>query len=294
MRLGAHKWMALAVAALSGALAAADPAPLLGAGLPGQQPPPNRRQQVEPRQGEPQGPGARERAVRELFMRVAPLPPDEQRRALESSPLFQQLPPMARQRFEQRLAQFNALPPERRRERLERFQRAAWAEQAAQALFLRLGPLPPEQQERVLRNDEFFQRLPPPAQQRFRRHLEQFNTRPPEERQRILQRFQRFAELSPQEQQRLRRRARQFAQMSPEQRRQAQRIFQAWQQLPPERRRLIAERLRRLHQAPPEARARLTQEPQFLGPLRENERHLLRGLWQLRQHLPPPQGRPSH
>ena len=43
----------------------------------------------------------------------------------------------------------------------------------------------------------------------------------------------------------------------------------------------------------PLVQARLAQEPQFLGPLRENERHLLRGLWQLRQHLPPPQGRPS-
>lgn len=281
MRLRRNSLIVLAVSALGLAL--------LTGGLQAQEPPQSRldeRRQTQrpgPRGGGPVGVGHH---LRSLFMRVARLPPEEQQHVLENDEFFRRLPSVAQERFRRRLTEFNALPPERRQHMLERWRHAAEAQRAGQALFLRLAPLPPEEQQRALESAEFFQKLPPPAQQRFRRHLEEFNSRPPEERQRMLEHFRRFSGLSPEQQEEVRRRARLFQQMSPEQRRQARRIFQAWQQLPPHRRRLLGERLRRLQLASPEERAALAQNPDFLAPLRENERHLLRGLWHLRQHLP--------
>ncbi len=63
-------------------------------------------------------------------------------------------------------------------------------------------------------------------------------------------------------------------------------MFHAWRQLSPERRELLAERLRQLHQTVPEERNALLRSSDFLAPLREDERRLLRGLWELRQSLP--------
>ena len=103
----------------------------------------------------------------------------------------------------------------------------------------------------------------------------------------MLGRMQRFAELAPEEQERMRQRARLFALMTPEQRQQAQRVFQTWQQLPPARRQLIIERLRNLQQTPLDMRATLLNDEEFLAPLDENERRLLRSLWELRGLLPP-------
>ena len=103
----------------------------------------------------------------------------------------------------------------------------------------------------------------------------------------MLGRMQRFAELSPEEQERMRQRARLFALMTPDQRQQAQRVFQAWRELPPERRQLVIERLRNLHETPFDMRATLLNDEEFLAPLDENERRLLRSLWELRGLLPP-------
>lgn len=228
-----------------------------------------------------------EEAGRALFLRVAPLPPQEQQQALDSDDFFQQWPPLAQQRFRQRLEEFNALPAERRQMMLgwgERRQR----EQAAQELFLRLAPLPPDEQQRLLESDAFFQAQPPEAQQGLRQHLEQFNARPAEERAQMLERLQHFAALPAEEQERIRRRARLFAEMSPEQRQQARQSFQAWQQLPVERRPLLLERLRRLQAASPEEQSSLLQDPEFLAPLEESERGLVRNLWRLRELLPRP------
>ncbi|OFV83546.1 MAG: hypothetical protein A3B65_07315, partial [Acidobacteria bacterium RIFCSPHIGHO2_02_FULL_67_57] len=208
------------------------------------------------------------------------------RPALDADELFQRMPPFARERFLQRLDDFNALPGERRQQMLARGE-GALRMQAAQQLFLRVAPLAPEAQEQALAGDAGFQQMPPPMQQRFRQHLEESNRRAPEEREGMLGRMQRFAELSPEEQERMRQRARLFALMTPEQRQQAQRVFQTWQQLPPARRQLIIERLRNLQQTPLDMRATLLNDEEFLAPLDENERRLLRSLWELRGLLPP-------
>jgi hypothetical protein len=242
----------------------------------------------------------------ELFRRVAALPPGEQESALEADEFFQQLPPRAQEMFRRRLAEFNALPSEERQRRLELgppgggggMPRGAPGEpfrsepregaRRAEELFLRVAPMTPEEQEQALAADAFFQQAPPELQARFRHRLQRFNALPAEQRQQRLEHLRRFAELPPEERRAIRQRARIFAEMTPEQRQEARRLFAAWQQLPPERRQAVAERLRLLQQASPEERRRLANDPEFLAPLREGERGLLRGLFQMRQQLPAP------
>ncbi|MGH9862860.1 MAG: DUF3106 domain-containing protein [Candidatus Acidiferrales bacterium] len=223
-----------------------------------------------------------QRSARALFRRLAQLPPQQQQPALESDEHFRQMPPAAQERFRRRLAEFNALPAERRQAMLEQLERGGGPERG-EALFLRLAPLPGEEQERALEGDEFFQSLPPQAQRRFRRRLEEFRSRPSEEQQRMLERLERFSELPPEEQDLLRQRAQRFAEMNPQQRQQARRLFAAWRGLPPERRQLLMERLRRLQESPPEDRPGMLEDPKFLEPFDAQEQRLLRGLWELRQ-----------
>jgi hypothetical protein len=231
----------------------------------------------------------REAQVRELFLRVAALPPEEQQSALDGDPFFQRMPPVAQERFRQRLAEFNAEPPERRAEFLEQARRGR-RERVGQGIFLRVAPLPVEEQRLALESDEAFMALPPRAQERIGAHLEHFNSLPAEERRQILQRVSRFSELPPEQRDRLERRARRFAEFSPEQREEARHAFMAWQQLSPERKRVFQERLRRLQGTPPEARSALADDEEFLRPLEEQERHLFRKLWRLRQALPAGRG----
>lgn len=258
-------------------LAAQEPPPAAPAG------PDRPRQEMRHRRGP-----MREALMRDLFLRVAALPPEEQPRTLEEDPLFQRMPPTAQEHFRQRLADFNAQPPERRAEFLEQSRRGR-TEHVGQEIFLRVAPLPIEAQQEALESDEAFAALPPHAQQRFRRHLEHFNSLPSDERARVLERMIRFRGLPPDRRQRLERRARRFAEISPEQREEARRAFDVWQQLPPERRQLLFERLRRLQAAAPDARLALANDEQFLSPLAPEERQLFHQLWHLREVLP--QGR---
>ena len=253
-------------------------------GLPGELPAQQRERlghQGERRPGMHERQG-QQRPARALFRRIAQLPPGQQQQVLESDEHFRQMSPAAQERFRRRLAEFNALPTERRQAMLEQLERGGEPERG-EALFLRLAPLSAEEQEQALAGDEFFQSLPPQAQQRFRQRLEQFRNRPPEEQQRVLDRLQRFSELPPEEQDLLRQRAQRFAEMNPQQRQQARRLFAAWRELPPERRQLLMERLRRLQESPAEARRGILEDPKFLEPLDAQEQQLLRGLWELRQ-----------
>lgn len=262
---------------LAGPVAAQEPPP----GPPGPEP---------PRQGMPQRRGPmRDALLRELFLRIAVLPAEEQAQALEGDPLFQQLPPPAQERFRQRLAEFNAQPPERRAALLEQARRAR-AERPGQGIFLRVAPLPPDEQLRGLESDEAFAALPPHAQERLRQHLERFNNLPPDEQRRVLDRMKQFSELPPEMRDRLERRARRFAEMSPEEREEARRAFESWQQVPPERRLVLLEHLRQLQAAPSEQRPGLANDEQFLSPLEPQERQLFQRLWRLREVVPPARG----
>jgi hypothetical protein len=202
--------------------------------------------------------------MREMLMRLAEMPPEQQQQVLEDDPVFKRMPPHVRERIRQRLEELNQLPPEERRRRLQTSRRGRGFRRG-QELFLRVAPLSPEEQEQALAEDELFQSLPLHAQQRLRHHLERFNSQPPEAREREL-----------------------FAGMSPEQRQQARHVFGTWRRLPPERRGVMTERLRRLQQATPEERQALVNDEEFLAPLSEEERTLFRQLWELRRDLPPP------
>lgn len=132
----------------------------------------------------------------------------------------------------------------------------------------RLRDLAPEEQERVLANDERFQHLPPERQEMIRQRVRRWNA------------------LSPQEKERLREREEIFENFSPQQRQEAQALFQQWQQLEPERRRALMQSFRRLRDLPPSERQRFLSSPgigqRFLPP----ERALLSGLAKL---LPSPE-----
>lgn len=248
--------------------------------------PPPDRDQVGPGMHR-RGRGPRDGRMRELLMRLAEMPPEQQQEALENDPDFQRIPPHVQESIRQRLQELNQLPPEERQRRLENLRRGRGGRRG-QELFMRVAPLSPDEQERALAGDEFFQSLPPHAQQRFRGHLERFNSQPPEARERELGRLRRFSKLPGHRQDRLRRRAHRFAGMSPEQRQQARQVFGAWRRLPPERRELMTERLRRLQHASPEERQALIGDQEFLAPLDQEERTLLRQVWELRRDLPPP------
>lgn len=238
------------------------------------------------------GRGPRDARMRELLLRLAEMPPEQQRQTLENDPGFQQMPPHVQERIRQQLDRLNQLSPEERAKTLEHL-RHGRRPRRGQELFLRVAPLSPEEQERALAEDEFFQSLPPHARQRFRGHLERFSSRTPEARERELRRLRHFSKLPGHRQDKLRRRAHRFAGMSPEQRQQARQVFGAWRQLPPERRTLMTERLRRLHHASPEERGALINDEEFLAPLAQQERILLRQVWELRRDLPPPPPPPA-
>ena len=127
----------------------------------------------------------------------------------------------------------------------------------------RLRDLPPEQQERVLRNDERFQRLPPERQQMIRERLRQWSALSPEERQRIRERQEIFMNLSP------------------EQRREARALFPRWQQLEPERRQEVMRAFRQMRDLPPKERPQFLSRPDVQKRFHPEERRLLEGLGRL-------------
>ncbi len=133
----------------------------------------------------------------------------------------------------------------------------------------RLRDLPPQEQERVMANDERFQRLPPERQARIRERLRSWNALSPEERERF--------------------RARQdiFSSLSPDQRRQARGLFQQWRQLDPERRQMLMRAFRRLRDLPPAEREQFLASPEVAKRLSPEERDLLSGLGKLLPEHPP-------
>ena len=150
-----------------------------------QRPPADRWQQLG-RRHRPQSRrqhGERGRRVQELFRRLAALPPDQQRQALESNQFFRRLPPRAQERFHRRLRALNELPPEQRRRALENMQRFA--------------ELAPERQQRMRRRAQVFQRMTPEQRRRAQRVFRAWRGLPPERRQLLRQRLRRLQQAEP-------------------------------------------------------------------------------------------------
>ena len=128
--------------------------------------------------------------------------------------------------------------------------------------------MPPQAQERALRNEPGFNRLAPREQQRLVDRLHQLDAMPPGQRQRTLQRMEAFEKLSP------------------EQRQQIHNVMQQVSQLPIDRRRMMHKAFRDLSQLPPEQRQAIMNSPQFKNQFSEHERQIMGSLMNVQPYLP--------
>lgn len=140
----------------------------------------------------------------------------------------------------------------------------------------RLRDLPPEEQERVLSNDERFRSLPPERQARVRENLRRWNALRPEQKELI------------------RERQRIFASLTPAQRQEARALSGEWRDLPPERRRDLRQAFRRMRDLPPSEREKFLAGEEIKSRFSPQEIHLLRGLGLLlpEGHTPESSGPP--
>lgn len=97
---------------------------------------------------------------------------EEQERALENDPRFQELSPERQERYRRRLRWFNSLPQEKRERILNRMET--------------FEHLPPEQQERVRHLYRGMRRLPPERRKAVREAARRLREVPPGERDRML------------------------------------------------------------------------------------------------------------
>jgi len=123
--------------------------------------------------------------------------------------------------------------------------------------------LPPQEQERALRNDPAFRQLPPERQEQLINRLRNFNNRPPEERQRILNRMETFEHLPQGERQQVRN------------------LYGQMRELPDDRRMAVRQAARQLSGMSPGERERMLNSPQFRRRFSPQEQNLVRGLAQL-------------
>lgn len=145
--------------------------------------------------------------------------------------------------------------------------RAQQREQAqhphAPGFFERLRELPPDEQERVMANDERFQRLPPARQAMIRRNLEHWNSLTPEQKERTRERQEILESLSP------------------AQRMEARSIFPQYLRLPPERKAAVRQAFLRARDLPAGQREEFLSSPEVTGRFSPEEVDVLRGLTKL-------------
>ena len=128
-------------------------------------------------------------------------------------------------------------------------------------LLERLRKLPPEEQEKVLRNNERFQRLPK------------------ERKEQLLERLRRFQALSPEQRGRIEQRYENFRRLTPDQRRRAREIYsQHWRGLPAERRQAVIQEFRRLQRMSLDERKTYIARPEIQRRFNSEERKLLNDL----------------
>src|SRR5712692_10002563 len=133
-----------------------------------------------------------------------------------------------------------------------------------------LREMPPEEQERFLKNNERFQKLPPERQAQIRKRLQQWNSLTPEQRAAVRKREEIWRQMSPEQQRYVR-----------------EELLPRWQKLAPERRYAILQRLRPLRRMNEAQRAAKLNDPAFLGDLNPDERLMLRALTKLRAGAAP-------
>jgi len=133
----------------------------------------------------------------------------------------------------------------------------------------RHSDLPPQEQERLLRNDPNFNRLSPATQQRLTQQLHQLNQMPAEQRQRRLERGEAIEHMSPQDRQRLSAASGQFA------------------SLPPDRRVLVKHAFQDLRSVPPDQRQIVLNSARYQGTFSPQERDILTNFLRVEPYEPP-------
>ena len=132
--------------------------------------------------------------------------------------------------------------------------------------------LPPKAIERL-------QELPPDRQEKFLRNNQRFQNLPPDQQARIRQRLQAWNRLTPGQQQDLRDRQQVWEQMTPEQRANVrQTLLPRWQQLPPARRQAIMQRLHSLRDMSEAGRQAKLNDPGFVQGMSGEDRETLQQL----------------
>jgi hypothetical protein len=123
--------------------------------------------------------------------------------------------------------------------------------------------LPPDQQEKQLRQDPSFRSLSPEKQNHLLDRLRNFNSQPPEKKAKILDRMETFEH------------------MTPEQQTAARNLYQRYRNLPEDQRTKVLQAYRRLRGMPPQARNQLLSSDEFHNDFTDDERDLLRGMTDL-------------
>jgi uncharacterized protein YeaC (DUF1315 family) len=125
--------------------------------------------------------------------------------------------------------------------------------------------MPPQAQERFLRNNQAFQSMSPERQQQIRSRLQQWNRLTPQQQDRLRQNAMIWQHMTPQQQQHIR-----------------GDILPKWRQLPPDRRQAIQRRLSVLQNMPDAAREQRLNSPQFMRGLSPEDQAMLRDLSHMR------------
>jgi hypothetical protein len=122
----------------------------------------------------------------------------------------------------------------------------------------RYKDMPPDEQEKALRNDPAFQHLSPERQQALRDRLQHFSNLPPQQQLNMLNRMETWEHLTP------------------EQKQQARQVFAQFRQLPPDRQRMVRTAIRDLRAMPPDQREQIINSDRFKGMYSEQERGMMR------------------
>ena len=176
----------------------------------------------------------------------------------------------------------------------------------------KLRSLPPEEQEKFLKNNRYFQSLSPERQQQIRDFLRsgdqhphspgfsgQLRDLPPDQQEKVLQNDARFQSLPPDRQQQIRENLQRWnnatpeqreilrereaivQSLSPEQRDQLRQVFPRWRQLSPDRRQALMQSFVKLRGLPLEQREKYLSSPEVLQQFSPEERSILSELGNL-------------
>jgi Protein of unknown function (DUF3106) len=125
------------------------------------------------------------------------------------------------------------------------------------------GNLPPNEQEKQLKQEPAFQKLPPDKQNQLLDRLRNFNSQPPEKKQQILDRMETFEHMTSQQQAN------------------ARNLFERYHNLPEDQRAKVSQAYRRLRGMPPDARNQAMNSEEFRNNFTDEQRELLRGMTDL-------------